>query len=243
MFSNQDFKFRSKEAEIMDDFELQGGELKRTLKDLENINNWLGGNKITVNGIKFLLKDLEKGKKYIIADVGCGNGSVLREIAAWGAKNGFQIEGIGIDANTHATSIARELSANYENLNFRELNILEEEFKNLEFDIILCTLTLHHFEDQKIIEIMKSFIQNSRIGVVVNDLQRSKVAYQLFKAFCSVFVQNKIARKDGLISIKRGFQIEDLKKYSAQLPNVTHLIKWKWAFRYQWIMKKKNTNG
>ncbi|MCM4156808.1 methyltransferase domain-containing protein [Gramella sp. AN32] len=243
MFNKHDFKFRSKEAEIMDDFDLQGEELTRTLQDLENINTWLGGNKITIEGIKFLLKDLDKDKKYSIADVGCGNGSVLREIMHWGKRNGYQFEVMGIDANPHAIAIARELSKNEEQISFRELNILGEEFKNLKFDIILCTLTLHHFDDQKIIQILISFIQNSKIGVVVNDLHRNKAAYELFKLFCGVFVKNKIARKDGLISIKRGFKKEDLNKYSAQLKKVKHTIHWKWAFRYQWIMKKKKMNG
>lgn len=77
---------RTNKAEIMDDFDLQGEELERTLKDLENINKWLGGNRITMQGIKRLLRSYPIGKTVHIADVGCGNGSILREIAEWGRK-------------------------------------------------------------------------------------------------------------------------------------------------------------
>jgi len=34
---------RTNTEEIMDNFELQGEELDRTLKDLDRINKWLGG--------------------------------------------------------------------------------------------------------------------------------------------------------------------------------------------------------
>ncbi|MGA8854263.1 MAG: methyltransferase, partial [Christiangramia sp.] len=71
----------------------------------------------------------------------------------------------------------------------------------------------------------------------INDLQRSKAAYVLFKAFCAVFVHNEIARKDGLISILRGFKKNDINKLSEEIKAAKHEIKWKWAFRYQWIIK------
>jgi hypothetical protein len=34
---------RTNKAEIMDDFDLQGTQLEKTLDDLDKINNWLGG--------------------------------------------------------------------------------------------------------------------------------------------------------------------------------------------------------
>jgi 2-polyprenyl-3-methyl-5-hydroxy-6-metoxy-1,4-benzoquinol methylase len=52
------------------------------------------------------------------------------------------------------------------------VNIFDKPFEELKYDIVLCTLTLHHFKDEEIIKIMTSFA-NASIGVVVNDLQRS----------------------------------------------------------------------
>src|SRR5690606_27432053 len=80
-----DFTYRTSEEEIMDDFYLQGEELRRTLEDLDRVNKWLGGNRITLEGIRKLLPTRSSGRIRIV-DVGCGNGTLLREIAAFGRK-------------------------------------------------------------------------------------------------------------------------------------------------------------
>lgn len=229
---------RTDEAEIMDDFDLQGSELEKTLNDLDNINKWLGGNKITLDGVKILLKDLPKKVTYSIADIGCGNGAVLREIAKWGKANNYKLQLFGIDANEHAMDIGRKLSSKFPEIQFKALNIFSEEYQQQKFDIVLCTLTLHHFKDAEIVELMQLFTAQSKLGVVINDLQRSKIAYRLFQAFCFIFINNEIARKDGLISILRGFKKENLEKFSKHINAKKQDITWKWAFRYQWIIQK-----
>ena len=239
----QDTSKRTSETEIMDDFDLQGYELQRTLKDLENINAWLGGDKVTINGIEKLLQNSPKDRKtktVKIADIGCGNGAMLRKVTRWGRRKGYSFELIGIDANNHTIEIAKELSEDYNNIDFKNQNIFSDGFQDMDFDIILCTLTLHHFRDNQIVSLLNQFCSQSQIGVVINDLHRSNSAYILFKAFCSVFVNNEIARKDGLTSILRGFKRSDLLKYQDQVPGNSHFINWKWAFRYQWIIKKHN---
>lgn len=222
----------------MDDFDLQGDELERTLKDLENINKWLGGNKITMNGIKNLLHNHPDGKPIHIADVGCGNGSILREIAEWGRNKPYPFKLTGIDANTHAIRIAERLSEFYPEITYSAKNIFDPSFQKEEYDIILCTLTLHHFTDNEIKEITESFYRQAKKGVVINDLHRSKQAYYLFRAFCKVFINNKIARDDGLTSILRGFKKKDIKKFAAGIPATHQEINWKWAYRYLWVIKK-----
>ncbi|RZK55789.1 MAG: methyltransferase, partial [Pedobacter sp.] len=66
---------------------------------------------------------------------------------------------------------------------------------------------------------------------------RNKMAYYLFKALCFVFGLNDMSREDGLVSILRGFKKADLLAYSKALKLKYFSIKWKWAFRYQWIIK------
>ena len=44
--------------------------------------------------------------------------------------------------------------------------------------------------------------------------------------------------EDGLTSILRGFKREELESFSNIL-QVKPQIKWKWAFRYQWIIQNK----
>ncbi|SFN46541.1 methyltransferase domain-containing protein [Salegentibacter flavus] len=230
--------FRTNQAEIMDNFELGGEELEKVLKDLENINKWLGGNKVTLSGIKKIQRENPQEQEWNIVDVGCGNGAMLREIAQWGKKNNIELKLTGVDANIHAISIAKRLSENYPNIEFKVMDVFSESYRKQNFDIVLCTLTLHHFTDPQIINLLKLFHRQAKYGVLINDLHRSKIAYRLFQVFCRVFIRNEIARKDGLTSILRGFKKSDLERFSAKIPASQAEIKWKWAFRYQWIIQK-----
>ncbi|MDX1762658.1 MAG: methyltransferase, partial [Christiangramia sp.] len=132
------------------------------------------------------------------------------------------------------------LSRDYPSVSFRHQDIFEEDPEVLKCDVLLCTLTMHHFKDQQIIELLNKFESVAKLGVVINDLHRSKLAYVLFQAFCAVFVNNEIARKDGLVSILRGFKKTDLHNYKNKMNGSKHSIQWKWAFRYQWVIQKEN---
>ena len=105
-----DTTYRSEETEIMDDFSMKGELLRDTLDKLGNINKWLGGNRITLSGIRHLLKNQPKSKTYTIIDLGCGHGDILRLIADYGRKNDYKFKLIGIDANQDAIDYAGELS-------------------------------------------------------------------------------------------------------------------------------------
>jgi hypothetical protein len=74
--------------------------------------------------------------------------------------------------------------------------------------------------------------------MVINDLERSALAYRLFQALCFVFRLNEMSKKDGLISILRGFKREELEQFSKKANFKNYSIQWKWAFRYQWIIRK-----
>lgn len=233
-----DTKKRSREKEIMDDLDMQGRELEKTLLDLDKVNKWLGGNKITLDGVQRLFRNRSFESPLRIIDVGCGNGSILKQVAQWGRSNQITMQLTGVDANSHAMSIAEKNLAGFPEVSFEAMDVFSVAFKELEADIILCTLTLHHFSDSQIEQLMRDFLEMAKMGVVINDLQRSKAAYYLFKAFCFAFSIREINRKDGLTSILRSFKKEDLERYGLGLNVKRQEINYKWAFRYQWILFK-----
>ena len=231
-------KHRTNESEIMDDFALEGETLRDALDKIAKINRLLGGNRLTLQGVQQLLKGVAKDKAITIVDIGCGNGDMLRALAEYGKQEQYCFNLIGIDANSFTISHAKTLSAAYANISYQCEDIFEAEFKTLQYDIVLCTLTLHHFKDEEILSLVKVFYQNASIGIVINDLQRSAMAYRLFQALCFVFQLNEMSREDGLVSILRGFKKAELEQYSKTLQLKKYTIQWKWAFRYQWIIQK-----
>lgn len=228
-------KQRTDKEELMDDFSIGGDLLRDTLDKLEKINRWLGGNKVTLNGLKAILEKHPKDQEITIVDVGCGHGDILRDVAKFGRKNNYKFKLIGIDANPTAIEYANELSTGFLELSFETQDIFSEEFKSRKVDVILATLFLHHFKESELVSYLKNTLKQTNIGIVVNDLHRNKVAYYLFMLL-SLFISNKMIIEDGLTSVLRGFKRTDLEEMSHKI-KVQPKISWKWAFRFLWILK------
>ncbi|UPT70923.1 MAG: methyltransferase domain-containing protein [Flavobacterium sp. JAD_PAG50586_2] len=231
-----DTTHRTNRPEIMDDFNMEGEILRDALDKIAKINQLLGGNKLTLEGVKQILAKNPTEGRITIVDIGCGNGDMLRALADYAESNGLAFDLIGVDANKFTIDYAKELSISYPNIKYRCEDIFEEDFATLHYDIVLCTLTLHHFRDDEIIKLLGVLNTNAHLGIVINDLQRSSVSYRLFQLLCFVFRLNDMSREDGLVSILRGFKKPELEQFSKQLNLKNYQIQWKWAFRYQWII-------
>ena len=231
-----DTTYRSREIEIMDDLDMSGEMLITSLDQLETINKWLGGNRLTLDGIKKMLADKPRDQTYSIVDLGCGHGDMLRKIADYGKENGYKFELLGIDANQATIEYGISLSKKYDNIKYAKQNVIEDKLTIDKYDIALCTLFLHHFEDEIAVTLIRKLLNKSRIGVVVNDLHRHPIPYYLFKMLTTVF-GNEMVRSDGLLSITKAFKRADLENFADKV-GYQNSIQWRWAFRYQWIIKK-----
>ncbi|MEH6536751.1 MAG: methyltransferase domain-containing protein [Psychroserpens sp.] len=229
--------YRSEEEEIMDDLDYNGPILHDALDKLAKINQWLGGNKVTINGLKKVLKNHPKNEVITLIDLGCGGGDIFREVSRFGKRNGYKFHLIGIDANQHTVDYANTLSETYDNIEFKAIDVFSEDFKQLKYDVVLTTLFLHHFKEDELVSFLKPVLKNAKLGIVVNDLHRHKLAYYLFKVLCTT-IKNKTIAEDGLTSVLRGFKRLEIVNISEQL-NANYHIQWKWAFRFQWILKQK----
>ena len=229
-------KHRTNQSEMMDDFDMEGNDLKDALDKIAKINQVLGGNKLTLQGIEQLIKNKPTEETITIVDVGCGSGDMLRTLADYAENNKLDFKLIGVDANNCTINYARELSLHYPYIKYRCEDIFDKPFTELKYDIVLCTLTLHHFKDEEIIKLLEIFKANAKLGIVINDLERSSISYRLFQALCFIFRLNDMSRKDGLVSILRGFKKTELEQFSKKLNFRNYKIQWKWAFRYQWII-------
>jgi len=226
---------RSDRTEIMDDLEMEGDLLSRSLAKLDWINKWLGGNNVTLSALDQLIINHPKDEVLKIVDIGSGSGDMLRLVVNRLRKQNRKVEILGMDANDFTVNYARRESVDYPEIKYQTEYVSASTFDNLEYDILLGTLFLHHLKDEDIIDVMKIGTEKAKLGVIVNDLNRSQIAYFLFNLL-TLFIPNPMIRQDGLTSILRGFKREDLEKYTSALNVKKSTIKWKWAFRYQWIL-------
>jgi len=231
------FKERSTLTELMDDPDISDELLIGTLKDIALVNRYLGGNQITVKALKKIIRNHPTKKKWTIVDVGCSDGESLRDIVGYFKKEDVDINFVGLDINARSIEIALSKSEGMANVSFRVQDILEIEEKSFECDVIICTLTMHHFGDGQLLEFLSKFQKLASIAIIINDLQRSKLSYRLFQLFSSIFIKSKVAKYDGKVSIASGFKRKDLESYSKKLALTDYYINWKWAFRYVWVIR------
>ncbi|UAB80572.1 methyltransferase domain-containing protein [Marixanthomonas sp. SCSIO 43207] len=231
-------KYRSTEIEVMDSFHLQGKDMQAVLTDLKTVSTLLRGASITLNGIKKLLTGYDNQKCITILDIGCGDGEMLRQCARFGKKYSFNFNLIGLDANKHIISEAKKRCKPYENITFTQFDVFSSQSLP-HAEIIVCNLFLHHFKNEEITLILQKLVDSANMGVVVNDLNRNKLAFSLFKIFSRIFLKTDIAKNDGLVSVARGFKRREIELFSEKIYNQKSHIRWKWAFRYQWILKKQ----
>ncbi len=233
-----DFSTRSSEIEIMDTYTGTTAQLEVILNDINRVNRLLGGYQITIDTVFQIITSKNK-KSYTILDMGCAEGTMLRKLAKEARNRGIVLKLIGIDMNAQGLELAQKYSEDFPEISYINGDILQTDFSKMDIDVVMTTLTLHHFTDEGVVQFVNRFLQLSSLGVVINDLHRSPLAYYLFKAFSFFFIRTEIAKKDGLLSIRRAFKKEELVSYAGQVSNSSHHIKWKWAFRYVWILKKK----
>ncbi|HEX8608683.1 MAG TPA: methyltransferase domain-containing protein, partial [Pedobacter sp.] len=168
-------EFRSTADEIMDDFALEGDVLLDALDKIAKINKVLGGNKVTIEGLETLFSQRKNRSEISILDVGCGNGDMLRTLAEYALEKGLTFRLVGMDANAFTIEYAKKLSQNYTNISYVCADIFDEIKQECHYDVILCTLTLHHFRDEEILKLVTGFRKQAKMGIVINDLHRSKL--------------------------------------------------------------------
>jgi SAM-dependent methyltransferase len=229
------FSTRSQQEEIMDDLHCSGEVVNQTLRELEFINKWLGGNAITLNGIRALLKN-QPVNRVTLADLGCGSGEMLKLIKVRLQARNITASLTGIDANPNIIAYAKENCAGDSSIELLAENILTDEFRGRKFDIIMATLFFHHFTSEQLVILLKQLTTQARIGMVINDLHRHPLAYYSIKLLTTLFSKSAMVKYDAPLSVLRGFTRNELLLILKEAGITHYRLTWKWAFRWQVVI-------
>ncbi len=219
----------------MDDLAYDRDVIYQTLRELDFINHWLGGNAVTLNSLEKVWRTISK-EKITIADLGCGSGEMLRLIARKASRQNKNVQLTGIDANPNIVAYAQKQSVDYENLNFAALNIFSKDFQQQTFDIVIATLFLHHFSDEELTGLFVSLRKQTKIGIIINDIHRHPFAYYSIKWLTSLFSKSSMVKYDAPLSVLRAFKKRELESILEKAGIITYQLQWKWAFRWRLII-------
>lgn len=234
-----DFSRRENLPEMMDDMELGGELMDQTLRQLGWINFWLGGRKYLWGSLKQLLElRTDKKKAVHILDLGCGGGDEMRYLCRKARKRKIPVRISGLDANPHVIEFAQRQSAGFPELSFQALDVMRGKPEDFSCDIAICSLFLHHFSNEEIVEILKKLANNVNIGLVISDLHRYWLAYYAFGIATRLMGASYMIRHDGLLSIRKSFSRSEIRQL-LEKAGFRHIrIRWRWAFRFQVTAQK-----
>jgi 2-polyprenyl-3-methyl-5-hydroxy-6-metoxy-1,4-benzoquinol methylase len=230
-----DFSKRSMGTEIMDDLDCHGEVVDQTLRELDFINQWLGGNVVTLQAIKSIWKTIPKEQPLHIADLGCGSGEMLRILSQLAEKENRKLVLTGFDANPHIVDYAKNHSKKLSNISFQSISVFSQEFKEQQFDIVLATLFMHHFSEVELASLFSSLKKQSKF-IIINDIHRHSLAYHSIKVLTQFFSKSAMVKFDAPLSVLRAFSKNELKDILQRAGITDFSLKWKWAFRWQLII-------
>lgn len=220
--------------ELLDRDDIPMEDIKRNMQELDSINKWLGGHRITVAGLKLLLGD-KKTMQHHILEIGCGGGDNLRVIKKYCEANNIDATYTGIDINPHCIAFARSRSEN------SGINFIASDYRtavlNNKPTIIFSSLFCHHFSEEVLPGQIQWMQDNSSVGFFINDLHRHPFAYYSIKWITRCLSASYLVKNDAPLSVLRSFLKKELMDICHKAGVHDAKIFWKWAFRWLLIFR------
>lgn len=224
-----DFKQRSTQEEMMDDFSLPHEIIDPIMDELEVVNKILGGYAVFFDAFQKI--GLQDGM--IISDWGCGGGDSLRVIAKWARKRNLKIKFIGVDATASAIEYAKQKSVDFPEISYILADVMSDQLLPNQFDIVISSLFTHHFVDTDWIQLIQKMSSCASQYVIINDLHRHWFAYHSIGILTSLFSKSDMVKHDSKVSVLRSFKRVELENLLQQGKIKQFTIQWMWAFRWQ----------
>jgi SAM-dependent methyltransferase len=180
------------EPELMDDEPVE--EAVAAMRSVERINALLGGNRVT----RLLIDESAPHGPFSLLDVGAGGGQAGKIISA--IRPDARVTSLDYRVHQVAAAHPPRLAADAFRLPFAPRS----------FDFVFCSLFLHHFEDEQIVQLLSGFAQVARRAVLVNDLERHRLAYHFLPATRWIFGWHPLTIYDGPISVRAAFRVSEL---------------------------------
>lgn len=218
---------RSYEQELLDDINIPFEAIRQNMFELDTINTYLGGHRITLKGVKLLTG---KQKVVHVCEIGCGGGDNLAAITRWAHNNKIELEITGIDINKNCIDVASKRQDIGSKANW-----ITSDYRNVNFsrypDIIFSSLFCHHFTNESLVEQLQWMYRNSTKGFFINDLHRHWLAYYSIKILTQLFSKSYLVKNDAPLSVRRGFKKKEWMNLLAKA-SMHAEVSWEWAFRY-----------
>jgi SAM-dependent methyltransferase len=208
--------------------------LVESLRELERLNGLFGGRAVTLAAVARLLRRVPPGRPTTVLDVGTGSADIPRALVRWARRAGRPVRVIAVDRDQGVLDVARAALGEYPEVTLLRADAEELPVRPESVDVVTSALTLHHLEPGPAAALLAAMDGAARIGVVVNDLARGRVAYAAVWVATRLFARSPMSRHDGPLSVRRAYTPVEVQRLveRAGLPDVAvrrHRLRMRWS--------------
>jgi 2-polyprenyl-3-methyl-5-hydroxy-6-metoxy-1,4-benzoquinol methylase len=235
--------------ELMDDPHLDHHEHQRALAGLRRINRLCGTGRQLAKSIHTAF-DKNRWGEISILDLGCGSGDVALDLTVRLQKKhrvcttGWDMSPIAIEA-ANRNLLAHHLHPKLaQAVSFEQRNALVEtsllqESENSQadpvskqFDVVYCTLFMHHFTNEQSVELLRAMKRLSKGIVIVDDLRRTHLGWWLAKIGCHLLSRSPVVHFDGPQSVRAAYTVHELLRVGDEAGLKDAEVKHHWPERF-----------
>ena len=225
-------RFDPDEPELMDRPQPVTAELVSDLRNLRQFNRYFGSHALIR---RFLRRWIEPEARLRVLDLATGSGDIPRLVVRHARKVRAHISVVAIDQQSSTLEIARSLSVDFPEIEFRQGDVVTFE-DDKQFDIVLCSLALHHFDESSAVKVLKRCRELSRRFVLVSDLRRGLLATVGVYLLTAFIYRESMTRYDARLSAARAFSIREFESLVGRAGwKQFHHRKFRFARQAIWI--------
>jgi hypothetical protein len=194
-------------TELLDDPDADPAAVTLSLRNVARANRWFGGAAAVRYGLRLLLRALAPGRPLTLLDLGTGAGDLPQRAVSWARRRGHVLRPLGLELSRPASALA--VSAG---VPCAVACAGAPPLRERSVDIVLMSQVAHHFTRESAIRLFRTCDSLARVGVVVADLRRGRLAPLAFRVGSTALRFDPITKADGLTSIRRGYTAGELRE-------------------------------
>lgn len=196
--------------ELLDDPAADPRLVRLSLTNIVRSNRLFGGLAAVRFGLSRLLRGVPPGASLTLLDIGTGAGDLAAGARAWAVRRGIALAPMGLDRNPVAARMASQAGVPSV---VGCLGSLPLPARSV--DLVLMSQVAHHLAPRSVVQLVRDATGLARIGVILADLRRSRVAAAAFGAAATMLRFDEATRHDGIVSVHRGYCTDDLTRLLA----------------------------
>ena len=208
---------RSSGKELLDIPSEQGDfpEFAQSMAEIRAVNRFLGGTTPVIKHLEEIVR-VCGNRPVRILDVATGSADIPVAIADWARRKGIDVKITAVDVNPNVIRVAAAHVEGYPEIALVRADGFRLPFKAGSFDIVTCSLTLHHFVEEDTSRFLHNITSHAGMGYIIGDLRRSWAAYALFSLVTAFILRNRFTRHDGLLSILKSYTPDELERLAGE---------------------------